>query len=89
MKIGNLGLNRDCLAEKYINFFKTYSLFTELEIISVSVDTITAQMEYAWFVEILIEMLITRASNKDNINLEELKELLLGLKELSLDNPEQ
>ena len=91
MKIGSLGLKRKELAEWFIEFCLTYNLFTESEMMSITCEAITNQMEYSWGVEWLIKTLITRASNIEIIDLEVLRNLLVELQELklSLDNTEQ
>ena len=73
---------RNELAKRLIDFCVANDLFNEPEMITITVDTIAWQLEYKWSLERLIQTLIVRASSKDSIDLEGLKELLKELQVL-------
>ena len=85
MRITELKISREGLAEKLINFCISNGLFSEQEMLYTTVETIAWQLDSSWLVEGLIQAIILRASYKQNIDLRELRDVLCLLQELKYE----
>ena len=85
MKIGGLRILREDLAGDILNFCITNNLFSEPELANVSADSLAKQLEYKQSVEQIIQILISKSSTVDYVDLRQLQELLIELNEIRLD----
>ena len=76
-------MKKEQLVEELINFLATYRIFDNVE--NMKAENIMKQLEYAWFVEHLIHIIIIKTSYIGNIDHERLKVLLLELEKIRLD----
>jgi len=80
-----LEMKRGILATEIINFCINYRIFNNSEALMEVKDSISHQLEDAVFVEEFINLLILKTKNRQDIDLEKLKNLLLELERIRLE----